>query len=60
VALPDESFREKYKSQMEFLDQQFRERFEMSIQEFWKRITPKINPAKDDPVFNWHEGEEGP
>ena len=54
------SFRERYAAIGEELDRQLRERFEMSMQEFWERITPKINPAKDDPIFNWHSREGKP
>jgi hypothetical protein len=51
------NFRERYRETLEELDRRFREQFEMSMQEFWERTTPKINPVKDDPIFNWHKGE---
>jgi len=47
------SFREKHKRNIEFLDRKFRERFGMTLAEFYKKIEPKNNPAKDDPQFVW-------
>ena len=54
------SFREKYRHTIEKLNLDLIRRFGMSLDEMAKKLEPKDNQMRDEPVFKWYHQDDEP